>query len=66
MISTELLNVLRCPIGKAELKQENDFLICTNCGAKYPIEDGIPILLIDEAILPEGISSVNELKCMRK
>lgn len=66
MISTELLEILRCPVGKAKLKQENNFLICTNCGAKYPIDDGIPILLIDEAILPEGISSVNELKCMNK
>lgn len=66
MISNELLEVLRCPIGKAKLKQEDDYLVCASCGAKFPIEDGIPILLIDEAILPEGITGVSELKCMKK
>jgi len=66
MISPELLEVLRCPIGKAKLKQEGDYLVCTSCGAKYPIEDDIPILLIDEAILPPGINSVSELQCKKK
>ena len=65
MISTELLEVLRCPIGKAELKEEDNFLVCTACGVKYPIDDGIPILLVDEAILPAGINSIDELKCMK-
>ena len=65
MISTELLEVLRCPIGKAELKEVNNFLVCTSCGVKYPVDDGIPILLVDEAILPEGVESVSQLKCMK-
>ncbi len=66
MISTELLEVLRCPIGKAELKEKDNYLVCTPCGVRYPIDDGIPILLVDEAILPEGVDSVNELECMKK
>ena len=64
-IDSELLDILACPIGKADLKLEGDFLICTRCGARYPIKDGIPILMIDEAVLPEGINSVEELECWK-
>lgn len=66
MIENYLLNDLVCPAGKAELKHEGDYLTCSNCGVKFPIVDNIPVLLIDEAILPEGISSPEELKCMKK
>jgi uncharacterized protein len=65
MISKELLDVLRCPIGKAPLKQKNENLVCSACGVIYPIKDGIPVLLIDEAILPEGIRDISELKCRK-
>jgi uncharacterized protein YbaR (Trm112 family) len=65
MISKELLDVLCCPIGKAPLKQEDDSLICTFCGVVYQIKDGIPILLTDEAVLPDGINSISELKCRK-
>ena len=35
---------------------EGDWIVCTSCGLKYPIRDGIPILLIDEAVRPTGAS----------
>jgi uncharacterized protein YbaR (Trm112 family) len=57
---------LVCPIGKFALLSENNFLVCSNCGVKFPVIEGIPILLIDDAILPEGINSVSELKCRTK
>ena len=63
MISEQLLEILACPLGKADLILEGDFLVCTRCGAKYPVRDGIPVLLIEEAILPEGVNSVEGLKC---
>ena len=63
MISNDLLEILACPIGKAPLELEGDKLICTSCGAKYRIEDDIPIMLIEEAELPEGVNSVEELDC---
>jgi len=66
MFSTEILKYIVCPIGKKELRPEGDFLICTNCGVKFPIIDDIPSLIIDEAILPEGVKLVNELPCMKK
>ena len=49
MIDQELLNILACPICKKEVKLENNFLTCTPCRKRYPIKDGIPIMLVEEA-----------------
>lgn len=51
MISPELLEILACPKCKGDLtyNQEKNVLICKNCKVYYPIEDDIPILLIDSA-----------------
>lgn len=65
MISQELLEILVCPLGKAELRLEGNTLICTRCGPKFKIEDDIPIMLIEEAELPEGITSADDLPCMK-
>ena len=63
MISQDLLDILVCPVGKSELRLEDDALVCTSCGAKYRIEDDIPIMLVEEAELPEGVNSPDELTC---
>lgn len=49
MIPKELLDLLCCPKCRAELREETTRaeLVCTSCGARYPIRDGIPILLPD-------------------
>jgi hypothetical protein len=49
MINKELLKLLVCPKSKGKLKQVGDELICESSGLAYRIEDGIPILLIEEA-----------------
>jgi uncharacterized protein YbaR (Trm112 family) len=56
MIDKELLDILACPACKGDIKydQENEKLICQECGRRYPIRDGIPVMLIDEAEMPEG------------
>jgi len=54
MIDKDLLEILACPLCKTEVKLENDRIVCTKCGRRYPIRDGIPVMLIDEAELPEG------------
>lgn len=65
MIDEEHLKDLVCPAGKFPLKAEGEFLVCVNCGAKYPVKEGIPLLLIDDAVLPEGINNPAELKCFK-
>ncbi len=53
MVSQELLEILRCPNcvrekdGILQLYKET-WLICQDCGRKYPIVDEIPVMLIDE------------------
>ena len=51
MIDKELLEIMACPKCKADVRLENDKIICTNpeCGLRYPIRDGIPVMLIDQA-----------------
>jgi uncharacterized protein YbaR (Trm112 family) len=54
-IAPDLLEILRCPScvqekeGRLELVRE-DWLVCQEpeCGRKYPISDGIPVMLIEE------------------
>lgn len=48
MISKELLDILVCPADKNDLVLEESFLRCTECGRRYPIRDGIPVMLIEE------------------
>jgi hypothetical protein len=53
MVSKELLEILRCPNcvrekdGLLEYYQES-WLICQDCGRKYPLKDDIPVMLIEE------------------
>ncbi|MDP2942301.1 MAG: Trm112 family protein [Candidatus Omnitrophota bacterium] len=51
MLDKELLKILACPKCKFEVELEENKIVCKNpaCGLKYPIRDGIPIMLIDEA-----------------
>ena len=53
MINKELLEILRCPSCVREkdglLKLYKDtWLICQDCGRKYPISEDIPVMLIEE------------------
>jgi uncharacterized protein len=51
MIKKELLEILACPKckGKLTLNSEGTFLICGVDRVRYPIEDDIPIMLVDRA-----------------
>jgi uncharacterized protein len=52
VLDEELLQILACPVCVAPLRQEAERLICARCGRRYPIRQGIPVLLVDEAELP--------------
>lgn len=58
-ISAELLEILRCPLAVQEKTKygedpgrlrlvHNSWLVCDDNGYKYPIRDGIPVMLIEE------------------
>jgi len=49
IMDQKLLEVLACPKCKGDLELTGDSLICSKCRLRYRIEDGIPIMLIDEA-----------------
>lgn len=49
MIDKELLEILACPDCKGDVEEKDNKIVCLKCGKKYPIKDGIPIMLIDEA-----------------
>lgn len=53
-VDSALLELLACPACHGRLRQEQDRLVCTSCGRRYPIRDGIPVLLVEEAEGPEG------------
>jgi uncharacterized protein YbaR (Trm112 family) len=60
-IDPALLELLACPgADHAPLREETrdgrEQLVCTSCASAFPIQDGIPVLLIDEAIPgPNGV-----------
>ena len=55
-ITPELLEILACPKckGSIRLNPAQDGLICDQCRLLYEIRDGIPIMLIDEALPVKG------------
>lgn len=58
LISPHLLEILRCPVAVRDKSASADpgrlrlvsgyWLVCDESGMKYPIRDGIPIMLIEE------------------
>lgn len=53
MIDKELLEILACPVCKTDVRLEQEKLVCTKCGRRYPIKDDIPVMLVEEAEPPE-------------
>jgi len=62
VIPAELMEVLRCPLTRSRLRQEGDALVAELGGLRYPIRDGFPVLLVEEAKLPAGYASLDEFK----
>ena len=62
-IDAGLLELLACPSDDhAPLREQSrdgkDVLVCTHCATSFPIEDGIPVLVVDDATPgPNGIGN---------
>ncbi|MGI8961269.1 MAG: Trm112 family protein [Bryobacteraceae bacterium] len=52
-ISKELLEILVCPVCKADvlLKEDGTGLKCVQCNRVYPVRDDIPVMLVDQATI---------------
>ncbi len=64
-IDPDLLKILVCPLTRSPLRQEGDELVASKpegAGLRYPIREGIPVLLIDEAKLPTQVASLEEFR----
>lgn len=48
-LSDEVLRMLACPGCKGPLREVDGGLLCTTCGLKFPVRDGIPVLLLGDA-----------------
>ncbi len=56
MVSQDLLDILRCPVdvkngpngGLLDPVRNTTWLVCRDCGRKYPIKNDIPVMLVEE------------------
>jgi hypothetical protein len=48
MIDRELIDILVCPACKADVELKKDKIVCKGCGRKYPVRDGVPVMIIEE------------------
>lgn len=50
-MDTKLLEILVCPVckGKLDYQKEAQELVCKPCKLAFPVQDNIPIMLVDEA-----------------
>jgi len=51
MLDEKLLAILVCPVSKAPLEydRQKQELVCKASGLAYPVRDGIPVMLEEEA-----------------
>jgi len=51
-LKKELVEILACPKCKGGLvvKPAEDGLGCARCAVVYPVRDGIPVMLVDQAV----------------
>jgi uncharacterized protein YbaR (Trm112 family) len=66
MISSDLLQILRCPIDpkrQATLAVADQALECSRCRVRFAVRHGLPSLVAEEAILPEGCTNRDQLPC---
>ena len=48
-LDKNLLEILACPACKSSLKEEGEWLICSKCRLQFPVRQGIPVMLLEEA-----------------
>lgn len=47
-LNEDVLGILACPACKSPVERAGEsWLVCAACGRKYPVQDGIPVMLIE-------------------
>lgn len=57
LLDESLARILVCPVDKGDLSEDEaaSRLVCSQCGRRYPVRDEIPIMLVDEAEMPDDV-----------
>jgi len=45
----DLLAILACPACKGQVECRHSKVVCIKCGRKYPVRNGIPVLIVEES-----------------
>lgn len=55
MIDAKLLEILGCPAcdERPPVRPKDGKLLCEKCGRLYPMRDGIPVMLVEEAAMED-------------
>lgn len=55
-LDERLLEILVCPVCRADVehKERRKVVICVGCSRTYPVREGIPVMLPEEATVPRG------------
>jgi uncharacterized protein YbaR (Trm112 family) len=53
-VDKDLLEILACPNcrGEVDYDESAEIIECRQCHFRYPVRDGIPVMLVDEAEKP--------------
>lgn len=65
-VDPAILARLRCPLTRSRLRQEGEFLVAEVGGLRYPVREGFPVLLTEEAKLPAPFKTLDEFKAHHK
>jgi uncharacterized protein YbaR (Trm112 family) len=59
LIDRDLLGRMQCPNDGGVLNEDfaASYLVCATCGFRYSVIDGIPNMLVDEAIPPDAVQT---------
>ena len=57
-LSENLWAVLACPCDAhvaVVADEESGMIVCTVCARRFPVRDGVPVMLLDEALMPPAV-----------
>jgi uncharacterized protein YbaR (Trm112 family) len=63
-LDEETISILRCPVSgsRMHLDPSDNCLVCEVGGLRYPVRDGIPVLLPEEAKLPPEFETLEDFR----